>query len=89
MYVVSRQLFINCPAFGVFLEMMRRLGHKLTTYENLDGRRLVSYQCVVIRSEWEKVKPYFWEALVEFVSFCCCWSIRRAIQQVIRLNNIS
>eukprot|EP00434_Breviolum_minutum_P030267 symbB.v1.2.026772.t1/scaffold2699.1/size140064/7 len=55
---------------GKYLQcFMKRLGHKLTTYENLDGRRLVSYQCVVIRSEWEKVKPYFWEALVEFEAF--------------------
>ena len=63
MYVVSRQVFINFPASCFFL--IRRLGHKLTTYQNLDGRKLVSYQCVVIRDEWDKVKASFWEALAE------------------------
>lgn len=41
---------------------MQKLGHKLTTYSTLDGRTLVSYQCVVLREDWEKVKPVFWEA---------------------------
>lgn len=41
---------------------MQKLGHKLTTHKTLDGRTLVGYQCVVLREDWEKVNPFFWEA---------------------------
>eukprot|EP00435_Cladocopium_sp_Y103_P021817 s1500_g5.t1 len=40
---------------------MQKLGQKLMTYETLDGRTLVSYQCVVLREDWENVKTFFWE----------------------------
>jgi len=39
-----------------------QLGHKLITYDILDGWTLVSYQCVVKRSDWNKVKMSFREA---------------------------
>lgn len=41
---------------------MQKLGHKLTTHKTLDGGTLVGYQCVVLREDWEKVNPFFWEA---------------------------
>lgn len=32
---------------------------EVETYDSLDGRELVPYQCVVRRSAWEMVKPRF------------------------------
>ena len=41
---------------------MERIGHQLKTYEVMDGRKLVKYQCVVRRQDWEQVKHDFFEA---------------------------
>eukprot|EP00438_Fugacium_kawagutii_P026614 Skav209601 [mRNA] locus=scaffold1634:63231:65021:- [translate_table: standard] len=41
---------------------MQLLGHKLKTYNTLDGRKLASFQCVVVRHEWDELKPTFLEA---------------------------
>ena len=52
----------------------RKLGHKLTTHKTLDGRMLVGYQCVVLREDWEKVNPFFWDAWRGGTRWngCCC-----------------
>lgn len=42
---------------------MERLGHQLKTYEVMDGRKLVNYQCVVVRQEWEQLRTSFYQAL--------------------------
>mmetsp|Transcript_41248 Transcript_41248/g.84229 ORF Transcript_41248/g.84229 Transcript_41248/m.84229 type:complete len:398 (+) Transcript_41248:71-1264(+) len=41
---------------------MERLGHQLKTYEVMDGRKLVNYQCVVVRQEWEQLRTSFYQA---------------------------
>eukprot|EP00437_Effrenium_voratum_P015999 CAMPEP_0181458060 /NCGR_PEP_ID=MMETSP1110-20121109/32113_1 /TAXON_ID=174948 /ORGANISM="Symbiodinium sp., Strain CCMP421" /LENGTH=386 /DNA_ID=CAMNT_0023582533 /DNA_START=51 /DNA_END=1211 /DNA_ORIENTATION=+ len=41
-----------------------RLGLALATYDSLDGQRLVPYQCVVARQEWEAVQDKFVEAFL-------------------------
>ena len=41
---------------------MGRLGHKMKTYQVMDGRKLASYQCVVVRHEWEELRKSFFEA---------------------------
>ena len=42
---------------------MAQLGHKsFQTYQVMDGRRVVPYQCVVVRSQWEEVRTGFREA---------------------------
>lgn len=32
------------------------------THDTLDGRRLVSYQCVVLREDWLRLREVFWDA---------------------------
>lgn len=41
---------------------MSQLGHDLTTYETLDCCKLVPYQCVVKRSDWERFREPFTQA---------------------------
>ncbi|CAJ1346924.1 unnamed protein product [Effrenium voratum] len=41
-----------------------RLGLELAAYNAMDGQRLVPYQCVVARKEWEAVKDRFVEAFL-------------------------
>lgn len=41
---------------------MGHLGHKMKTYNVMDGRKLVSYQCVVVRQEWDELKNSFFDA---------------------------
>eukprot|EP00438_Fugacium_kawagutii_P009164 Skav206205 [mRNA] locus=scaffold1844:402003:407561:- [translate_table: standard] len=41
---------------------MQRLGHKLKTHNMLDGLKLVPYQCVVVRHEWNQLRASFFEA---------------------------
>ena len=41
---------------------MGHLGHKMKTYQVMDGRKLVPYQCVVVRHEWEELRKSFFEA---------------------------
>eukprot|EP00438_Fugacium_kawagutii_P015808 Skav206884 [mRNA] locus=scaffold3287:13187:18436:- [translate_table: standard] len=41
---------------------MSQLGHALTTYETLDCCKLVPYQCVVKRSDWERLREPFTQA---------------------------
>eukprot|EP00438_Fugacium_kawagutii_P004203 Skav215935 [mRNA] locus=scaffold226:466236:468548:+ [translate_table: standard] len=41
---------------------MQLLGHKLKTYNTLDGRMLAPFQCVVVRCQWDEVKTTFLEA---------------------------
>ena len=41
---------------------MGHLGHKMKTYNVMDGRKLVSYQCVVVRHEWDELKKSFFGA---------------------------
>jgi len=41
---------------------MGLLGHRMKTYDAMDGRRLVSYQCVVVRQEWDELKNSFFDA---------------------------
>ncbi|CAK9051725.1 Modification methylase Eco47II (M.Eco47II) (Cytosine-specific methyltransferase Eco47II) [Durusdinium trenchii] len=43
-----------------FAEYLRRflekLGHVVEIYETMEGRELVPYQCVLVRSQWEEVR---------------------------------
>jgi len=41
-----------------------RLGLELAAFNSMDGQRLVPYQCVVDRKEWEAVKDRFVEAFL-------------------------
>lgn len=41
---------------------MERLGYQLKIYGVMDGRKLVPYQCVVVRSEWDQSRASFYEA---------------------------
>ena len=41
---------------------VERLGYQLNTYAVMDGRKLVPYQCVVVRAEWGQVRESFQEA---------------------------
>jgi len=41
---------------------MEHLGHHIETYDCMDGQKLVPYQCVVVRSHWDCVRPMFLEA---------------------------
>jgi len=38
------------------------MGLEADTYDHLDSRKLVPYQCVMRRSDWEMAKPRFLEA---------------------------
>jgi len=38
---------------------MDKLGHPLFFYDTLDGCKLVPYQCVVKRQDWEQLKKFF------------------------------
>eukprot|EP00438_Fugacium_kawagutii_P009161 Skav206202 [mRNA] locus=scaffold1844:369914:371377:- [translate_table: standard] len=41
---------------------VKELGYELKTYDTLDGRKLVPYQCVVVRHEWDQLRAAFFEA---------------------------
>ena len=41
---------------------MAALGLELKTFKVMDGRKLVKYQCVVVRQEWNQVRALFFEA---------------------------
>jgi len=41
---------------------MERLGYQVNTYEVMDGRKLVPYQCVVVRQQWDELRTSFVEA---------------------------
>lgn len=41
---------------------MERLGYQVNTYEVMDGRKLVPYQCVVERRQWDELRTSFVEA---------------------------
>ncbi|CAK9073436.1 unnamed protein product [Durusdinium trenchii] len=41
---------------------MAALGYDLKTYQSLEGRTLVNYQCVVLRKDWETHRAAFVEA---------------------------
>eukprot|EP00438_Fugacium_kawagutii_P009163 Skav206204 [mRNA] locus=scaffold1844:397256:399845:- [translate_table: standard] len=41
---------------------MQLLGHKVKTYDTLDGQKLVPYQCVVVRHEWDQLRASFLKA---------------------------
>lgn len=43
-------------------DFMAALEHDIPVYESLEGRSLVQYQCVVLRSDWEQVRASFMEA---------------------------
>eukprot|EP00435_Cladocopium_sp_Y103_P030203 s2366_g7.t1 len=43
-------------------DFMERLGHQLKTYGVMDGRKLVRYQCVVVRQQWDQLRTPFFEA---------------------------
>ena len=43
-------------------DFMERLGHQLQTYGVMDGRKLVRYQCVVVRQQWDELRTPFFEA---------------------------
>ena len=51
--------FHLCEYLQCFME---KLGHKLEAYEVMDGRKLVPYQCVVLRHQWDEVRSCFLEA---------------------------
>ena len=38
------------------------LGYQLKTYGMMDGRKLVRYQCVVVRQQWDELRTSFLEA---------------------------
>ncbi|CAK9015724.1 Voltage-dependent T-type calcium channel subunit alpha-1H [Durusdinium trenchii] len=41
---------------------LQQLGHNVPVHETLDGRRLVPYQCVMLRQDWEHVRASCLEA---------------------------
>ena len=41
---------------------MGHLGHKMKTYQVMDGRKLSTYPCVVVRHKWEELRKSFFEA---------------------------
>eukprot|EP00438_Fugacium_kawagutii_P004776 Skav203113 [mRNA] locus=scaffold447:476670:477842:+ [translate_table: standard] len=41
---------------------MQQLGYELKTYDTFDGQKLVPYQCVVVRQEWDELRASFFEA---------------------------
>lgn len=41
---------------------MERLGFEIEAYNSLDGQKLVPYQCVVRRADWEQMRSRFLEA---------------------------
>ncbi|CAL1140009.1 unnamed protein product [Cladocopium goreaui] len=41
---------------------MERLGFEIGAYNSLDGQKLVPYQCVVRRADWEQMRSRFLEA---------------------------
>eukprot|EP00438_Fugacium_kawagutii_P010073 Skav205248 [mRNA] locus=scaffold4376:7390:8574:+ [translate_table: standard] len=41
---------------------VKELGSELKTYDTLDGRKLVPYQCVVVRHEWDQLRASLFEA---------------------------
>ena len=41
---------------------LERLGYQVKTYEVMDGRKLVPYQCVVVRQQWDELRTSFAEA---------------------------
>ena len=43
-------------------DLTERLGHQLQTYGVMDGRKLVRYQCVVVRQQWDELRTPFFEA---------------------------
>lgn len=52
----SRKGFVLAEYLKVFVE---KLGYNLQTYETLDSCKLVPYQCVVKRSDWEQLRESF------------------------------
>ena len=51
---------------------MERLGYQLKIYGVMDGRKLVPYQCVVVRSEWDQSRASFYEAFkVQKAAYRC------------------
>lgn len=52
----SRKGFVLAEYLTVFVE---KLGYNLQTYETLDSCKLVPYQCVVKRSDWEQLRESF------------------------------
>jgi len=40
-------------------QFLEKLGFRVQTFPNLDGRSLVSYQCVMLRGQWEDAKDVF------------------------------
>eukprot|EP00438_Fugacium_kawagutii_P001358 Skav232150 [mRNA] locus=scaffold1040:215287:236408:- [translate_table: standard] len=54
--------FETGPKFNLSLYVrlfVERLGHQLETFDSLDGRLLVPYQCVIQRKAWETVRKSF------------------------------
>ncbi|CAE7554288.1 mucK [Symbiodinium natans] len=45
-------------------QFAKNLGMSLQAYSSLDGQRLVHYQCVVKREEWDRVREQFQEAFL-------------------------
>ena len=43
-------------------DFTERLGHQLQTYGVMDGRKLVRYQCAVVRQQWDELRTPFFEA---------------------------
>ena len=41
---------------------MEKVGHHLHAYGAMDGRKLVRYQCVVVRQQWNELRTPFFEA---------------------------
>ena len=41
---------------------MERLGYQLKVYGVMDGRKLVPYQCAVVRQEWDELRTAFYKA---------------------------
>lgn len=59
-FVAGGATAFNLPEY--LCRFMEQLGYKITTYDSLDGRVLVPYQCVVLRSEWVVLRSIFSEA---------------------------
>lgn len=57
-HTTSRNKFRLSQYLSVFL---KAIGEELHTFDVLDSRELVPYQCLVRRSEWEAVRKHFFE----------------------------
>ncbi|CAL1133147.1 unnamed protein product [Cladocopium goreaui] len=52
----------NFPLSEYMRVFMERLGYQLKIFGVMDGRKLVPYQCAVVRQEWDELKTAFYQA---------------------------